>query len=718
MMNNSETPLDFEQIKKKISTSLNNKLARRNVQSIDDISKIDLSSFAKEVGVGKTLVQELRELQDWLLVNKNMFIVNLSNKESIINFDVNPSVEKIEFKYIPEFFPGKLLNNLIKNNINTVGDLKSQTYESLLATPGIAKHSIDTLSNFASNLKADPDKFLEIYNAEKNGTKIPSNPDFNEPFLKLFKDTIDDYIKITSKNDPRRGESFMKYFGLMGSSSSSFSDIGLFYDITFQRVRMLVDISISELKSILRGNLSKKLKVRCDEKIVSMIDSFLSDLKSQKVFSKTVLISTLKEDYNSSFEKKYSPYLDLLFKIFDIRQGGSVQSSHSDTELFFADKKIDKDVFFQDSKNVFDALEESVLPISFHDLIIKVRRANRAIKKNNIELVLKVFPEIEVIALDSQEMYQIRLDKLSSSADMVERILDQIGESTHVDKIVREIQVNLQRLGSNKKVTKISLSKQLKDKKHIVSQGRTGIYSFLKWEENTDSISRLIRKALLHYNHPLSHKEIIKYIKNIRSTLKETSIRTITAMEYIRLNDNKFILPEWKRDYKNDVAPKLKKMPIQPSTSKKDIALIEIKNYINTSGPFGCQLIELAKKMAGKLNYNKQTIYKIISENKNEFVKFSKGNKTWIRLSSVQNVTTNVYNWQEIQKELSHDLLDRFNTVYQTIPNSANFQDVLNMLKALIDATTAESGLDGLNEQLLPTGVIQIVARQFEKGLS
>jgi hypothetical protein len=144
-------------------------------------------------------------------------------------------------------------------------------------------------------------------------------------------------------------------------------------------------------------------------------------------------------------------------------------------------------------------------------------------------------------------------------------------------------------------------------------------------------------------------------------------------------------------------------MPIQPSTSKKDIALIEIKNYINTSGPFGCQLIELAKKMAGKLNYNKQTIYKIISENKNEFVKFSKGNKTWIRLSSVQNVTTNVYNWQEIQKELSHDLLDRFNTVYQTIPNSANFQDVLNMLKALIDATTAESGLDGLNEQLLPT---------------
>ena len=86
------------------------------------------------------------------------------------------------------------------DNINTVGDLKSQTYESLLATPGIAKHSIDTLSNFASNLKADPDKFLEIYNAEKNGTKIPSNPDFNEPFLKLFKDTIDDYIKIFKWN--------------------------------------------------------------------------------------------------------------------------------------------------------------------------------------------------------------------------------------------------------------------------------------------------------------------------------------------------------------------------------------------------------------------------------------------------------------------------------------------------------------------------------------
>ena len=89
-MSNSETPLDFEQIKKKISTSLNNKLARRNVQSLDDIAKIDLSSFAKEVGVGKTLVQELLELQEWLLSNKNMLIVNFSNKEPIINFVVDP----------------------------------------------------------------------------------------------------------------------------------------------------------------------------------------------------------------------------------------------------------------------------------------------------------------------------------------------------------------------------------------------------------------------------------------------------------------------------------------------------------------------------------------------------------------------------------------------------------------------------------------------------
>jgi hypothetical protein len=42
------------------------------------------------------------------------------------------------------------------------------------------------------------------------------------------------------------------------------------------------------------------------------------------------------------------------------------------------------------------------------------------------------------------------------------------------------------------------------------------------------------------------------------------------------------------------------------------------------SGPFGCQLIELTKKMASKLNYKKQTIYTIISEHKNEFIKFNK----------------------------------------------------------------------------------------------
>ncbi|WP_421799382.1 hypothetical protein [Haliscomenobacter sp.] len=372
-------------------------------------------------------------------------------------------------------------------------------------------------------------------------------------------------------------------------------------------------------------------------------------------------------------------------------------------ELFFADKKIDKDKFFQASKIIFDTLEESVLPLSIFDLIIRVKRADSSIQRNVLELVLKVFPEIEEITLNSQEMYQIRLDKLSSAADMAERILFQFGKSAHVDEIVREINVSLYRLGSNKSVNKSSVLSQLKDKKDIVFQGRTGVYSFLEWEENTDSISSLIRKAFLHYNYPLLHKEIIEYVKNIRPTLKETSIRTITAMEYTKLNGDKFILPEWLSNYKNDVAPKLKKMPVQLSTSKKDIALLEIKNYINMSGPFGCQLIELTKKMASKLNYKKQTIYTIISENKNEFVKFDKENKTWIRLSSIQNITTNVYNWQEIQKELSHDLEGRFNNVYQTIPNSANFQDVLNMLKALIDATTAESGLDGLNEQLLPT---------------
>jgi len=118
------------------------------------------------------------------------------------------------------------------------------------------------------------------------------------------------------------------------------------------------------------------------------------------------------------------------------------------------------------------------------------------------------------------------------------------------------------------------------------------------------------------------------------------------------------------------------------------------------------KLSEVVKYLMLNSNYKKQTIYKILNnlDVDNKIKKFYKDGKKWLRLKSRPLPVTRIVNpqWTDIQIELGHDLKDYFNDSDQ--PNySIDLNEAMALFKKVVDYTTNEKGLDGLNEQLLPS---------------
>lgn len=764
-MNNND--LSNIEIRKNISTSLFNRLMQANIKTLDEVSKIDLSTFSKEKGVGKGLIQELQEFQTKIAHSKEQLFDDNLAQRLVIDFPRGSEIMKIEFRYISELLEGPLLKKMNLHNIKCIDDLALITFEGFSKLPRIGETTLKALEKFIINLKSDPSKYLDFYYESSRSATIPIDSSPDSSFLELFMDAINDYLEILKKDDPRSSDLIARYYGLNGSRKYFMHEIGLFYEITYARVGQLINVSLNELKNILGIKEGREMKVRCRKNLSDNLCSFQDKVKTMKVFSKIELLHFLKENFSSYVEKKFEPYLMLLLELIGV-QNISRDSGTSEDMIFFTDKKIDKQLLLETGKILLEILEKEVVPVSRFDLIVKSKKINKSIHKGYIDIAIRAFSEIEELTNISTEIYQIRLDKLSSAADMAERILYKLGKSTHIDDLVSQINVNLYQLGSNKSITKTSVLSQLRAKKHIVALGRTGVYSFLEWEENTDHISQIIRKAFLHNNRPLSLREIIEYVKKIRPSIKTNSIRSITNMDYIRLDENRYILQEWASKYKPEIMKKRK-----PSIPQHNYAI----TILSTRQSKEMKKNDLIRELEEKHQFAKAAAYAIVNRKKyfEEFIK-EDGTK-WIKaieptydvvipkksqlkaeiIEYVKLSGTNGLRLKDLTKHLSGGGSYSKQMVYKVVSGlhleltkikigdeiwirlkniggsnnvstdwdlielelshdvqnkfidiystnyAINFSDAVQLLKNVIDCTAGENGLDGLQEQITPS---------------
>lgn len=624
--------MDLHEIKIKdinhlVPNLLMNKLVKIGIDNLDELMSIELEKFLEHDGVGKKAGRLLIEIQTWIKENeKELYDVKKAKFQNILDETEVPTLIDVEFSKIKSLIPTKLLSKFERHNIRTVGELCLISKDEFSKLESVGVGTIKLLEEFVDKIKNNSLKVTQEYLKNTQGITIPSNEKVSNSLVSNLKVILDEYTDWLEQNDKRLADILVRYFGLRNNVSCFMDDLGLFYEITRERVRQLLDLILADIKSFFEGNKSEYASVVCEEKLQKGVIDFISLLKNERVLNSLEFEGLLQDKYHYKLGKDTLPYLEVLFRAFDFKISGKVESSFTEYSFYFFDDSIDKSSFFDTGKVIIDYLKGVVLPVDLFSIIVNSKKRKKGIEKEFVELILSKMPEIKQVEKNGKMLYYLRLDMLNSSGDMAERVLYEIGEPTHVDDLVSSINRNLFLLGSTKSVTKVAVLNQLKAKEHLSFKGKTGIYGFKEWGGNNEPLVNLIKQAFLNSNQPLNNNQIVNYVKGVRPNANSRSIRTIVNMECLSLGKNRYILKEWKRKYSDEIVEKTSR-----DRSKKTRLETTIEVLKNTDDEL-MALKDLAHKLKNEFKFPSPTVYATLN-NSEYFEKVYIDNKAYVKLN-------------------------------------------------------------------------------------
>ena len=345
-------------------------------------------------------------------------------------------------------------------------------------------------------------------------------------------------------------------------------------------------------------------------------------------------------------------------------------------------------------------LQEIVKPINEMDAIVEVKKRNRNFKNSHIKIAINSLPEIEILSSGDQTFYQVSFEALSNARDRAFRILKERGNSIYIDEIVAEINHKLANSETSKVYDRFSLA--LASDKRFKPKQKTGYWDLSEWNTNRDRIEDLIRNALHSFDKPATAEEIINLIKRERPQLKDKSIKSLIGRDCLKVDGEKYILPEWKQRYPSLAFIKRKQRINKSEPEHKTLLrqkIIEYLNKIDVGSDTASKIIKAILPLSSK--FKRQAFYKIFNETQ-YFKKFHENGNFKIQLVQPKMdivLSTDRYNWIELKekiiREIGHEFISRTNYKF-------SLEEILELLYTVITLKTKESGLNGLADRIFP----------------
>ncbi|MBW1612541.1 MAG: hypothetical protein JRJ57_00925 [Deltaproteobacteria bacterium] len=554
-INLNDIPLSF--IRRFIPRPVFLKLEAMDIQSLQDLIEIDTDQLSIKKFIRANFVMQVRSLIEWVKENSPSLIdTYLENCKPILAKGLAPDLYDIKIKDISKLIPSKLVNKFEANNISSLSDLTRITSSDFEKLPSVGSKMLDYLKDFIDDLSENPELYIKHGQLNSNGILIDAKPDrFTDP-IRLLKDIVDSFLEIIAESDNRQSEILIHACGLKGRSKKNYNDLGVFYNLTGERIRQLVEIFNTDIENLLLTGEFKSLRCYIDSESHNLLTSLEEKIYKRVAISLTELKEILTTISEYPLSPTLEPYLSLYCTASGFRVAGKVESSFTDQSILVNESKIDKPFFMNVSRTLFKILIKQVLPISEFDIIVQLKREKYNVTPGLISDISSTYPEIIHSSINGEAHYKIRFDKLASLSDMAVRILYETRVSMTVEQIANEINRRLYRYGSDRYITKHSLKSQVNRDKRVSSKGRLGLYFFQSPGENVDSIRSLIIKSLLHFNKDASAKTIHNHIKKQRPEIQYKSLYTIATIYFIRLKNGNFILEDWKGRYcDSDIKP-------------------------------------------------------------------------------------------------------------------------------------------------------------------
>jgi len=531
----------INKISSSVSNRLMNKLSALGMKTVGDIKTLPVDDFESTRSVGAKTLAEFIELKE-LLEKDPESLVSASPLQGSLEFETPLEIADIEIDLLKDSIGNKLRNILEKLNCRTIHDVIQVSPEDFAAQDSVGKKTIEDFGNLLNLIYKVPELLKE--ETLKYSPKLIPEPPLSDDFFYNVERIITSYF--SELNDSKAQDIIAKRYGLLGDSQYTLEEIGLFYEVTRERIRQIEEKQFGRIRDLLNGETIKKPFVSVNPEITTVFILLNEGFKNVDFVSEEDAIKEVKNILEIDNVKDIS----LFYFVFELL--GFMYSRYEEVGYFFSTSTFNNNEFHSICNSITVILQQVVKPIKLFDLVIKLKKGKITTSKSIIEHAITLIPYIERLIFDDEAYYQISIFKLTSLKDMAYRILSEKQEEMHSNEIFREIQHRLVTRGKSSRETDRSMKGQMVIDDRFKPIGRTGKWILSEWNFNTQSIIELVVNAFHHHNQPCSAKMIVEYISSIRDDIRPESVPSILLQhkqKFLRVDRGLYILREWQPSY-------------------------------------------------------------------------------------------------------------------------------------------------------------------------
>jgi len=358
------------------------------------------------------------------------------------------------------------------------------------------------------------------------------------------------FIDATCKSQPERDlDIIKKRFGLNRESVYSLEEIGVYYDITRERVRQVEFKIISKLSELMYGSSeSKKFKIQ---------ESFVYEYKQVKdnlldldyILTKEEIRNFFQDRYGIDKESELFSSLNFLMELLGYCSISPKNNGYrGSTRLAWCLKEQFNKAHTGKVFVYFNTLLDKPEKFKFFDIVISLNKTKgHRLDKDFIRMLLKLCVEIEKLE-NEEDTYQVKFECLPSAAERAFRVLQEKGEPLHFSEIAKIINLAELSLGKGKRITVTNLKNQLIADSRFKPIGRSGIWSLSDWNNvTTKTITQIMEDSFHEGGKPLSVNEVYQYVIARRpdASFRSVSVYLSNADVFARVDKNQYALVVW-----------------------------------------------------------------------------------------------------------------------------------------------------------------------------
>lgn len=604
---------------------------------------------------------------------------------------------EIQIKNVIETIPSILIKKFELLEINNVQQISDINIEKFSKTKGIGKSVVNKLIDYQTFIDNNLTELWDIQESKTREYLLPLDYQNFDPnaFVDILNETVTDYLNLINSDFLK--EIINHYYGLNNCDKYNLDELSSYYSKTSERIRQLKERVLFDLGSFFYDGLDANFRCICKEEIHHNYKNLKSEILEQKILSKEIFKDILIEKYG--YNNSNPEIIELLIDLFSLSVCGKVETTFTTADIIVINKAERKN-FIKTAEIVLKTLKKEVSPLNEMQVIINCKRKSKTLTNIHILKAIEVLPEIEMIQNGDIYFYQVKFEFLSRASDRAYRVLLEEGDTMYIDNIVSEINRRLVRSNTAKIYDRHSLS--LAPDNRFNSQGKTGFWGLTIWGKNSVKIELLIKKALYKLDKPSTYDEIYEEIILERPKLKENSIRTLIGRDCLKVENDKWILPEWKQKYSSLAFAKRKKREVSHEPEYRIEQRLKVIEYLNQKQSKQSLASEIIKALQPLDNHFSRVSFYKLFEQTEYFIKSKNGNRVVISLKQQDpvNLAIDEFNWQSIKVKLYRDLKDSFDD--QTSPSySIDLTQGIELLNELIAYNIGVSEFDGLDQRLL-----------------